>query len=86
MKDNRDNGLLLSGIIVGTFLLTVAWVTACQSSPPEIFQGICSLIGGAIGAGGAAVAVFLTLRGQQADERSQTLTSVYTRYDRKPGA
>jgi hypothetical protein len=77
MKDNRDNGLLLAGIIVGTFLLTVAWVTACQSSPPEIFQGICSLIGGAIGAGGAAVAVFLTLRGQQADERNQTLTSLY---------
>src|ERR1700722_11052273 len=77
MRDNRDNGLLLSGIIVGTFLLTVAWVTACQSSAPEIFQGVCSLIGGAIGAGGAALAVFLTLRGQQEDEKTQTLTSLY---------
>ena len=77
MRDNRDNGLLLSGIVVGTFLLTVAWVTALQSSAAEIFQGVCSLIGGAIGAGGAALAVFLTLRGQQEDERIQTLTSLY---------
>ena len=77
MRDNRDNALLLSGIVVGTFLLTVAWVTALQSSAAEIFQGVCSLIGGAVGAGGAALAVFLTLRGQQEDERIQTLTSLY---------
>ena len=77
MRDNRDNGFLLSGIVVSTFLLAVAWMTAFQSSAPEIFQGVCPLIGGAIGAGGAALAVFLTLRGQQEDERIQTLTSLY---------
>jgi hypothetical protein len=75
--DQRQNLLLALGIIVGTPLLIGAVVSGINSSAPEVFQGICSLIGGAIGAGGAALAVYLALNLQHQDITQQILKGLY---------
>lgn len=75
--NSNYNSLLLSAILIGTSLLILTFVTACEASAPEIYEGLCSLIGGGIGAGGAALAVYLTLSWQKEDERSQVLLGLF---------
>ena len=51
--------------------------SSIQADANAVVGAVASLLGGLIGAGGAAGAVYLTLRGQQEDEKSQTRTSLY---------
>jgi hypothetical protein len=52
MKDIIYNYIVLLGLLFGTALLITFGVTGLNSSGPVVFQVICSLLGGAIGAGG----------------------------------
>ena len=76
-NDSIYNYFVLLGIFVGTALLIIAVVSGTNSSAPEVFQGICSLIGGAIGAGGAALAVYMALNLQHQSITEQTLKGLY---------
>jgi hypothetical protein len=76
-SDSMYNYFILLGILVGTALLIIAFVSGINSSAPEVFQGICSLIGGAVGAGGAALAVYLALNLQHQNITEQTLKGLY---------
>jgi hypothetical protein len=55
MTEHQNNAFLLTGIIVGLFLLAVAWVAGRESSAPEVFADVCLLLGGTIGVGGSAL-------------------------------
>jgi hypothetical protein len=79
MKDCTYNYLMLVGILLATALIILCVVTGINAGGPVIFQGICSLIGGIIGAGGAALAVYLTLYWHTADVRGQTISGLYVR-------
>jgi hypothetical protein len=67
MTDNRHNvfvvGLGLSIVIVAGFLAALM-----DSKAGEIAGALGAVIGGAIGAGGAAAAVYIMLAGQRADD------------------
>jgi hypothetical protein len=69
MSNARQNRLLALGIIVAVPLL-IGFVTALVNSKSgEIVGALGSVIGGVIGAGGAALAVALTLLGERREER-----------------
>jgi hypothetical protein len=80
MRDSSYNSLVLGGLAIGAVLLIGTVVTGSESRAPEVFEGLCSLAGGAIGAGGAALAVFLALSWQKEDEKIQTLTALYLEF------
>jgi hypothetical protein len=72
--------MVLCGVLFCVSLLIGTVVTGSESGAPEIFAGLCSLAGGAIGAGGSALAVFLALSWQKEDEKGQTLTALYLEF------
>jgi hypothetical protein len=71
LTDQRFNRLVLLAILGGTFLVS-AFVTALSfANAGEIAAALGGVLGGMIGAGGAAVAVYLTLSGQREEDRTR---------------
>lgn len=54
---------LMTGLLIGFFVLLFG-----NSNPGEKLGAVAAVIGGLVGAGGAALAVYLTLDGQRQDE------------------
>src|SRR6266851_4126417 len=69
MSDARQNRPLALGIIIATPLLIGFLTAVVNSKPGEIAGALGSVLGGVIGAGGAALAVALTLLGERAEEK-----------------
>jgi hypothetical protein len=75
-NDRQSNTLLGVGIFV-VFLLLLAFVGVLGSSNPgEIAGALGNVLGGSIGAAGAAVAVYLTLAGQRTEDSERVRNAI----------
>ena len=70
------NPITFAAIIVFLILVTAFFVSLFDAKPGEIASALGAIIGGIIGAAGAAVAVYLTLSGQREDESEKTSRAV----------
>jgi hypothetical protein len=68
MTDNRYNVLVAVGLGLSSALIVGFLVALMDSKAGEVAGALGAVIGGAIGAGGAAVAVYMMLAGQRADD------------------
>lgn len=68
MTDNRNNALVAVGFGISAVIVAGFLAALMDSKAGEIAEALGAVIGGAIGAGGAAVAVYIMLAGQRADD------------------
>ena len=68
MTDSRHNTLVGVGLGLALLLVIGFVVALMDSKAGEVAGALGAVIGGAIGAGGAAAAVYLTLAGMRADD------------------
>jgi len=69
MSPARQNRLLALALIVGVPLLISFLTALLNSKSGEVAAALGSVLGGVIGAGGAALAVALALLGERGEER-----------------
>jgi hypothetical protein len=68
-SDARYNLLIGLGLAFGTGLLIAFLTTIINAHPGEAAGALGSVVGGGVGAGGAALAVLLTFSRERAEER-----------------
>jgi len=73
---DQRNTFVGIAILVGGLILCVFFTKLCTSTDGEIAAALGSVVGGIIGALGAAVAVYLTITGQQKDETEKICTAI----------
>jgi hypothetical protein len=69
--DRRYNAIVGGALATATFLVVVFFAALMGSSSGEVASAVGSVVGGGLGALGAAGAVYLTLQGQRQEDRSR---------------
>jgi hypothetical protein len=76
LPSNQRNQFAFLAIGFIVILFAALFVTLLEAKPGEVAAALASILGGLIGAAGAALAVYLTLKGQRDDESASTISAI----------
>jgi hypothetical protein len=76
MTPHQQNTLVTLAIVLGAFVLCGFLAALMGSHSGEVAGALGNVVGGTMGALGAALAVYLTLRGQREDEAEKISTAI----------